>query len=153
MANTGTKIVLTLQEVEVPGDIPTGNTKPNTVGDPDYIAPYEDLVDCPIPVDFACPTMAVTGLAGVVQYEIFVANSVLANPNAAKTRIRVMDSGGTVEQAFVIVNLPYTPEANYSSGAITGVPAGTHQISVQYLNSSNVVQSTCNSIITGLVTT
>lgn len=153
MANTGTKIVLTLQEVEMPGNIPTGNTKPNVVGDPDYIAPYEDLVDCPITVDFACPNMAVTGGVGTVQYEIFVSESVTTNPNANKVRIRVMDATGTTEQAFVIVNLPFTPEPNYSEGTVTGVPAGTHQISVQYTNSANVVQSTCNAVLTGIVTT
>ena len=45
MANTGTKVVLTLRKY-VDGN-PTGDTKPNVFGDPDYIAPYEDLVDCP----------------------------------------------------------------------------------------------------------
>lgn len=153
MANTGTKIVLTLQEVEVPGNIPTGNTKPNTIGDPDYIAPYEDLVDCPVTVDFTCPTMAVTGGTGTVQYEIFVPISVTSNPNANKVRIRVMDATGTTEQAFLVVNLPFTPEPNYNAGTITGVPAGTHQISVQYTNTANVVQSTCSAVLTGIVTT
>lgn len=46
MANTGIKRVLTLRKY-VEG-IPTGDTKPNIFGDPDYIAPYEDLVDCSI---------------------------------------------------------------------------------------------------------
>lgn len=45
MANTGTKVVLTLRKY-VDGN-PTGETKANVFGDPDYIAPYEDLVDCP----------------------------------------------------------------------------------------------------------
>lgn len=45
MANTGTKTVLTLRKY-VDG-APTGETKANVFGDPDYIAPYEDLVDCP----------------------------------------------------------------------------------------------------------
>jgi hypothetical protein len=46
MANTGIKTVLTLRKY-VDG-IATSETKANTSGDADYIAPYEDLVDCPI---------------------------------------------------------------------------------------------------------
>lgn len=46
MANTGIKTVLTLRKYV--NGIPTNETKSNTPGDPDYIAPYEDLVDCPI---------------------------------------------------------------------------------------------------------
>lgn len=45
MANTGIKNVLTLRKY-VNGE-PTSFTKLNIVGDPDYIAPYEDLVSCP----------------------------------------------------------------------------------------------------------
>lgn len=46
MANTGIKTVLTLRKY-VDG-VATSETKANVVGDPDYIAPYEDLVDCPV---------------------------------------------------------------------------------------------------------
>lgn len=44
--NTGTKVVLTLRKYV--NGVATSETKANTVGDPDYIAPYEDLTDCPI---------------------------------------------------------------------------------------------------------
>jgi hypothetical protein len=44
--NTGTKVVLTLRKYV--NGVATSETKNNTVGDPDYIAPYEDLTDCPI---------------------------------------------------------------------------------------------------------
>jgi len=53
MANTGIKKVLTLRKY-IDG-IATNEIKDNIVGDPDYIAPYEDLVDCAI-VDSATPT-------------------------------------------------------------------------------------------------
>jgi hypothetical protein len=46
MANTGVKNVLTLRKY-VNGE-PTSFTKLNLVGDPDYIAPYEDIISCPI---------------------------------------------------------------------------------------------------------
>lgn len=60
MANTGTKVVLTLRKY-VDG-VATGETKINSPGDPDYIAPYQDLVDCPISGDqtTAAPTAAPT---------------------------------------------------------------------------------------------
>ena len=45
MANTGIKNVLTLRKY-VNGMV-TSEVKNNVAGDPDYIAPYEDLVDCP----------------------------------------------------------------------------------------------------------
>ena len=46
MANTGIKNVLTLRKYL--NGVATSEVKPNTVGDPDYIAPYEDLTDCPV---------------------------------------------------------------------------------------------------------
>lgn len=46
MANTGIKNVLTLRKY-IDG-VPTNETKNNVVGDVDYIAPYEDLTDCPL---------------------------------------------------------------------------------------------------------
>lgn len=44
--NTGVKNVLTLRKYI--NGVATSETKANTIGDPDYIAPYEDLTDCPI---------------------------------------------------------------------------------------------------------
>ena len=60
MANTGTKVVLTLRKY-VDG-VATSETKINSPGDPDYIAPYQDLVDCPIGDNqtTAAPTAAPT---------------------------------------------------------------------------------------------
>lgn len=46
MANTGVKNVLTLRKYV--NGVATDEFKANVVGDPDYIAPYEDLVSCPI---------------------------------------------------------------------------------------------------------
>lgn len=46
MANTGIKNVLTLRKYV--NGVATSEVKDNTIGDPDYIAPYEDLVACPI---------------------------------------------------------------------------------------------------------
>jgi hypothetical protein len=45
MANTGNKVVLTLRKYV--NGVPTNTIKNNNIGDPDYIAPYEDLTSCP----------------------------------------------------------------------------------------------------------
>lgn len=58
MANTGTKVVLTLRKY-VNGEA-TNETKVNTPSDPDYIAPYQDLVDCPIGGEQTTTTTAAT---------------------------------------------------------------------------------------------
>lgn len=58
MANTGTKVVLTLRKY-VNGEA-TSETKVNSPSDPDYIAPYQDLVDCPIGGEQTTTTTAAT---------------------------------------------------------------------------------------------
>lgn len=45
--STGNKGYVTLQQYNTDTDIPTGLTKPNDIGDPDYIAPALDEVSCP----------------------------------------------------------------------------------------------------------
>lgn len=47
MPNTGNKIYSTLTQYEVVTSIPTGATKPNTIGDPDYVPPVLDSILCP----------------------------------------------------------------------------------------------------------
>ena len=58
MANTGTKVVLTLRKYV--NGVATDETKVNSAGDPDYIAPYQDLVDCPIGGEQTTTTTAAT---------------------------------------------------------------------------------------------
>jgi len=58
MANTGIKTVLTLRKY-VDG-VATSEVKINDPADPDYIAPYEDLVDCPVSGGVAPTTDAPT---------------------------------------------------------------------------------------------
>ncbi len=45
--NTGEKGYTNLQEYNTVTNIPTGNTKPNDSGDPDYIEPVADTTTCP----------------------------------------------------------------------------------------------------------
>jgi hypothetical protein len=63
MANTGIKTVLTLRKY-VDG-VATSETKVNDPGDPDYIAPYEDLVDCP--TGESTTTQSTTATTGTTQ--------------------------------------------------------------------------------------
>jgi hypothetical protein len=49
MANTGYQAYTTLEQYYVLTGLPTGVTKPNDPGDPDYVAPVLNLIDCPLP--------------------------------------------------------------------------------------------------------
>lgn len=66
MANTGVKNVLTLRKYV--NGVATSEFKANVSGDPDYIAPYVDLVDCPVSGTTTTTTIApcVSGLDAVV---------------------------------------------------------------------------------------
>lgn len=152
MANTGKKIVITLKEVYVVGGAPTGNTKANTVGDPDYIAPYTDTVACPVVNTLACPVIigsGTPGLAGSLEYEFTLLDSVATNANVAKIKLYFKKAG--VTQATLVI-LNNVVGKRYWSGSQTGLAAGTYTIDVEYLNGADVVQATCantqNSTIT-----
>lgn len=61
--NTGRKIFTNLIEVFADTGLPTGNVKPNTPGDPDYIAPIEDLIACPLTTTTTSTTTTTTTIA------------------------------------------------------------------------------------------
>ena len=149
MANTGNKIVLTLKQVipPCPPCTPTGQTKPNTFGDPDYIAPYQDLTDCPLLFNLDCPIYVVaTGQTlGRVQVEFNVFNSVLDNPAVAKVKVSVMD--GATEVASNVWVLP-NPTRNYFAWNWTGLSAGSRSIRVEYLDSVDGVLASCPNLVT-----
>lgn len=141
MANTGIEIVLTLKEVQLPCPpcIPTGNTKPNTQGDPDYIAPYQNLTNCPIVATLDCPVdVLATGFTnGTVTYEFSITSSSLAVSNLAKIKIKFMLTG--VEQASTVFVLP-NASPNYFTGSVTGLSASTtYSIEIDYLNASDAL--------------
>lgn len=157
MANTGTKIVITLKEVEAPCPYPyTGctcapgcPTEPNSPSDPDYIAPYQDLVACPIIYTTTCPVVVCTGLTTSILFEFSLLSSVINNPALDKVKIKAMLIG--VEQAQVTFTFP-GPSANYFNGTLTGlVTSTTYDIEIDYLNVSNAVVANCPAL--GSVTT
>lgn len=150
MANTGKKIVLTLKEVYDHNSSPTGTTKPNTPGDPDYIAPLTDGTACPITYTTTCPSVAIAtynSTDDTVEFEFAVLNSVLSNPAVAKVQARLKSGSTTVQ------GITYTlPHSNYFAGFFTAISTpGTYGIDVAYLNSSNTEVSVCTGLATIVV--
>ena len=60
MSNTGFKAYTNLEQYYVDNGIATGITKPNSISDPDYIAPVYDTIYCPLPSLSATPTPTVS---------------------------------------------------------------------------------------------
>lgn len=147
MANTGKKIVITLKEVFTDNLEPTGETKINSPDDADYIAPSSDTISCPITYNTSCPTTiyCTNTEVGNVMYEFSLSNSVIKNPNVATVVVKLM-SGTTVidSNSFITSNLL----SNYFSDTLITVANGTYTISIDYLNSSNTVVTSCNDIKT-----
>ncbi len=154
MSNTGVKIVLTLEEVQLPCPpcTPTGNTKPNSQGDPDYIAPYVDVVACPVVPTLDCPVAVIaTGFTdGTSQFEFSVSPATLAVANLAKIKVKYMLASSEIaSQVFL---LPHSP-SNYFEGSVAGLTGSTtYDIEIDYLNSSDAVLpgGTC---VTGVTVT
>lgn len=140
MPNTGIKVVLTLQQVDDNTGIPTGLTKPNIIGDPDYIAPYLDLVDCPIVASLQCPvTMIATGYTdGSAEFEFTLESDTTSYPGLDNIKVRIMNSV-PAEVASVIFSIPNSPE-NYFYGSVvpgTLTASTTYTLRIQYRDSSD----------------
>lgn len=142
--NTGTQIVNTLVEVDANnGNLPTGNTKSNTFGDPDYIPPVTNTTDCPIVVSLDCPDDIVTTFAtGTLYYEFTIDASVKNNPAVNKVRVTAYDTDANAPEGTPTVFT--SPLEYYFSGSFTGLTQTNYSIRVEYLNSSDVVQATCD---------
>lgn len=141
MPNTGKKLVLTLKEIQNPGAVDTGDTKDNLSSDADYIAPYTDLVDCPVVYTTECAVVKYTRSVDEtsLEYEFSLSNAVVENPVIVKITVE-LDSGGFID-TFV---LPNTPSPNYFSGSFAGLTAGTpYVITVKYWDVSDNVVATC----------
>lgn len=147
MANTGTKIILTLQEVLLPGMTPTGNTKPNDPLDPDYIAPTEDLTECPVTYTLSCAEVIASGHVGNMEYELSIKDSVLNNPSVDTLRVKLM-SGVT---PVGTTDFSFPNPSNYFDGSFSAA-AGAYTIEVQYLDVSSTVLATCSSLASVTIT-
>lgn len=141
--NTGTKVVLTLKEVYSVTNIPTGNIKLNTIGDPDYISPYEDLVNCPVTYTQTCPDVIFTVVSNVAQYEYSLSTTTKNNPAINNILLNQVD---TVTSA--ILNTYTIPKNSYQHGYITKIGSNPNRIDFLFKDAANVTLSTCTNFFT-----
>lgn len=143
--NTGEVHVLTLKEVNLNNNVPTGNTKPNTFGEADYIADYQDNVQCPITYTTDCPadvTVTVTTTNATIEFGLDV--NVTKNPALASIRARLVFGATQILQ--VVWNLPNTPNENafFINAAVSGISSGNSIVcNIDYLDSANAVVQAC----------
>ena len=143
--NTGNVVVLTIQEVLMPGNIPTGGVKPNVPSDPDYIAPFLDTDICPITFSLACPTDAIFTYNdnNFVVYEFSLANAVRFNP-AIDNIIVYWRINGTRQASPQVIADPTV--SNYYTGTFTPVatsPGDVVDVEVVYRDASNIQLAFC----------
>lgn len=141
--NTGDELTITLQEVDANnGNLPTGNTKNNIPSDPDYIAPEQDFVACPLTETLICPTdLVTTFLGGTLQYEFAIPSSVKNNVNILKIEVYAYNiDTASPEGVAVVIN---SPSDNYYSGNFTGLGGTNYTIQIRYLGTSDSVLQTC----------
>jgi hypothetical protein len=143
MANTGTKIVLTLKEMAMPANTPTGNTKNNAIGDPDYIAPYQDLDDCPVVYNTVCPSTILThSLGSSVLFEFSLPDSSTKNPAVASIVVLLENASNTnIDQ--VSFGAPFT---NFFTGELISGGSGSFTLSIEYRDSGNSVIHNCEDV-------
>jgi hypothetical protein len=130
MANTGIKTVLTLRKY-VDG-VATSEVKINDPADPDYIAPYEDLVDCPVSGGVTPTTVAPTTATPTTQAQTTQAQTTQAQTTQAQT---------TQAQLFntfqLIINSSNPPYGWGTKGdACTGSNSQTVNVYVQHIYST-----------------
>ncbi len=142
--NTGREIINTLEEVDANnGDAPTGNTKPNMIGDPDYEPPIDPSADCPVTVSLDCSTNKVkTFAAGVLQFEFAIKDNVRLNPAIATIRVSAFNTDtSAVNGTPLTFTSPFA--SNYFSGSFSSLPGTNYVVQVEYLDISNAVLATC----------
>lgn len=142
--NSGVLITNTLKQVDANnGNTPTGSTKPNVVGQPDYIAPALNIIACPLPSGLDCPVDLVTTFAGAtLEYEFAISGAVKGNTNIAKIQIFAYNTNtNATDGPPVEIAAPFTN--NYFSGSFTGLGGLNYTIRIKYLNSSNVELQSC----------
>lgn len=146
MPNTGNLITVTLKEVQMPGNIPTGNTKPNGIHDPDYIAPVTNTTSCPISFTTDCPIVIATGETNSILFEFSLPNAVVTNPDIFTVKVTALQAA--VPKATVTFTLP-NPNPNYFAGELTGLTLGvTYTIDIDYLDDTLAIFDSCPTVAT-----
>lgn len=146
--------ILTLKEVNEDTLVPSGATKPNVIGDPDYIAPHEDTTLCPVSFTLAPPSNIIlsaisTGSRYAIDFGLndnVVKNPVLASITATIRNITTSTTLGTK-----IWTIPNTPNLNafFDSQALAGISTGNSiTVDLVYKNASSTPIATFNNIVT-----
>lgn len=140
--NTGNVIVTRLVEYNSLTNLPTGNVKPNTPGDPDYVtSPYVDFTECPITYTYECPTFTLTNYVGFLYYELDFNTSTRLNPLIDYVRISAVTITNVVLPNSNVIQFPLN--TGYTSGVITGVTGTCDDLKIEYYDSSNVLLAKC----------
>ena len=148
--NTGIVDVLTLSQYNVNTGLPTGVTKDNVYGEPDYIPPYLDLTECPITYSLQCADLTYRSVGDTkVYYEFGIINTVKLNPAISKIKVSVFTTLGNVFTTSLDINAPFI--SNYYSGDFT-VALDTYYVTVTYYDASNVLLA-CDTTTTTTSTT
>lgn len=147
MANTGIKNVLTLRKYV--NGVATNITKPNTIGMPDYIAPYQDLVSCPLPdpnptttTTTASPaTTTTTTIANSVSYSNSTSISLSNNLPNVNPKSQSVSGTITVVGANVVLKGTVYQPFNYSNIASVTLAVDGSTISKTIEGVQGVVQT------------
>jgi hypothetical protein len=144
--------VLTLKQVNQDSLIPTGLTKPNTIGDPDYIAPHIDTTLCSLTYTLAAPTNIILTATDAPRYSIdFGLNDdVVKNPALASITATIRNATTSTTLGTKVWTIPNTPNPNafFDSQSLSGITAGnTIVVDLVYKNFSNVAIATYNNIV------
>lgn len=141
--NTGIKNVLTLQQINTATDTPTGQTKPNIPSDPNYISPYQDLVNCPITYTQLCPDAIFTVVGSVAEYEYSLALSTANNPAIASIVLEQIDVSD-----MSLLDTISVPKNVYQHGYITKIGSNSNQINLLFKDADDNTLSTCVDLFT-----
>lgn len=143
--NTGQRGYANLQQYNLDTDIATGVTKPNTVDDPDYIAPGPDVITCPIG-----PTIVIfqyNGNMNLIKAEVMYDGSVFLEG----TPVADTQSGG---YAYIMA-LPPNKVATVTVKArdLRGSPGPNIGVKVNWIDLGGVAQEQTYNVPNNIETT
>lgn len=140
--NNGRKIVLSLEEINASTSVPTGSTKPNVEGDPDYIAPYTDLTDCPFTATTTCPDAIGTVTTDSFEVEFSIIGSVYGNS-------LIQDIKVVIKQGSTEIQTETVPKSTFVNVLFETLTSGTeYTIDVIYLDNVGGTVATCTAVLT-----
>lgn len=152
---TGFKTVLTLREYDVDTAIPTGNTKPNLLADPDYIPPGYDYTACPVSYTLNPPDAAIVTVKNFYyDFEFGLNADVYSNPAIGSIDVVMRNTTTASTIATTNFTLPNTPNlaAFFRNHTIaTGTIGNTWAMDIIYKDPSAVPIATFNNFVTGTI--